>query len=182
MVGDLQAYDEHSANGVQDADMAANLFNVQNPLSDQLAVDPVLEPVVEHVQLVVDPVLEPVQLAIEPMVESVHVDAVPESQDCLAILSEAALAVSSAPVPRGNPPPPSPLAVILPSSVSTKVITLSLTPNIPSPIQHFFYRHLNLLACDLDIFIPSYIMDNGLLSHLASIIFVQDDAPSVFGP
>jgi hypothetical protein len=25
-------------------------------------------------------------------------------------------------------------------------------------------------------------VDNGLLSHLASILFDQDDAPSVFGP
>jgi hypothetical protein len=40
--------------------MAANLFDVQNPLPDQLVVDPVVELVVEPIQLVVDPVLEPV--------------------------------------------------------------------------------------------------------------------------
>jgi hypothetical protein len=141
-----------------------------------------VELVVEPIQLVVDPVLEPVQLSIDPVVESAHVDVVHESQEGLDVLSEATLVVASPPVPQGSPPPPPPLAIILPSSVSTKVITLSLTPNIPSLIQHFFYRHLNLLACDPDILIPSYIVHNGLLSHLASILFYQDDAPSVFGP
>jgi hypothetical protein len=49
--------------------------------------------------------VEPVQLDIDPVVESVQVDVVPESQEGLTILSEAALAVASAPVPRGSPPP-----------------------------------------------------------------------------
>jgi hypothetical protein len=54
---------------------------------------------------VLEPVVEPVQLDIDPVVESVQVDVVPESQEGLTILSEAALAVASAPVPRGSPPP-----------------------------------------------------------------------------
>jgi hypothetical protein len=181
LVGDLQAADKHSADGVQDAVLAANLFDAQNPLLDQL-VDPVLEHVVEPIQFFVDPVLEPAQLSSNPVVESSPVDVVPESQEGLVVLSEAALAVAPATVPRGSPPPLTPLAVVLPSLVSVKVLTLLIMPNIPSLIQHFFYRDLNLLDSDPDILIPPYIVDIGLLSHLASILFVQDDAPSVFSP
>jgi hypothetical protein len=126
--------------------------------------------------------MEPAQLALNLVVQSVHVDAAPKSQEGLVVLSEASLADASASRPRGSSPLPTPLAVVLPSSVSDKVLSLLILPSIPPLIQHFFYRHLNLLDCDPGILIPSYMVDIGLLSHLATILFVQDDAPSVFGP